>query len=109
MTTPDRKPISSPDAPRAKQRRGFAAMTPEKQRAIAATGGKASHAKGTGHEWTSESARVAGRLGGHASRGGRGRSVTQTTVTASPTTTPCDVDHGDGTSTIDDNDSAPAE
>lgn len=58
---------------RPKQRRGFAAMDPAKQKEIASKGGKASHALGTGHEWTSESAREAGRKGGQASRGGRGK------------------------------------
>lgn len=61
------------EQPRKKQRRGFAAMDPEKQRAIASKGGKASHAAGTGHEWDSESAREAGRKGGQASCGGRGK------------------------------------
>lgn len=58
---------------RPKQRRGFAAMTKERQRQIAAKGGRASHAKGVGHEWTQEAAREAGRKGGAASRGGRGK------------------------------------
>lgn len=56
-----------------KERRGFASMTPEKQREIASKGGRAAHAKGTAHEWTSEEARSAGRKGGQISRGGRGR------------------------------------
>ncbi len=60
-------------APRKKQRRGFAAMDPAKQREIASKGGKASHAHGTGHEWTASSAREAGRKGGLASHGGRGK------------------------------------
>ena len=51
--------------------RGFAAMDPQAQRAIAAKGGRAAHQKGTAHEFTSEEARVAGRKGGEASRGGR--------------------------------------
>jgi len=48
-------------------------MSPEKQREIASKGGRAAHAKGTAHEWTSEEARSAGRKGGQISRGGRGR------------------------------------
>ncbi|MFO0650941.1 MAG: KGG domain-containing protein [Polyangiales bacterium] len=56
-------------APRPKARRGFAAMSAEKQREIARKGGQASHSKGTGHEWNSEAARVAGRKGGLASHG----------------------------------------
>ncbi len=58
-----------------KERRGFASMSPEKQREIASKGGRAAHQKGTAHEWTAEEARVAGRKGGQVSRGGRGRLV----------------------------------
>lgn len=39
-------------------------MDPSRQRAIASKGGKAAHAKGTAHEWTSDEAREAGRKGG---------------------------------------------
>lgn len=56
-----------------KERRGFASMTPEKQREIASKGGKAAHEKGTAHTWTSEEAAEAGRRGGQVSRGGHGR------------------------------------
>lgn len=52
--------------------RGFASMDKEKQREIASKGGKAAHAKGTAHEWTSKEARLAGRKGGQIS--GRSRS-----------------------------------
>lgn len=48
----------------AKSDRGFASMLPEKQREIAALGGKAAHAQGTAHQWNSEEAREAGRKGG---------------------------------------------
>ena len=51
-----------------KSPRGFAAMDPEQQRRIASEGGKASHASGRGHRFTSEEARAAGRKGGMASR-----------------------------------------
>jgi len=47
--------------------RGFASMDREKQREIASKGGRAAHAKGTAHEFTSEEAREAGRKGGSAS------------------------------------------
>jgi uncharacterized protein len=47
-----------------KSRRGFASMDPAKQREIASKGGRAAHAKGTAHEWSSEEARQAGRKGG---------------------------------------------
>ena len=54
--------------PRKKQRRGFAAMSAEKQRLIASLGGKAAHAKGTAHEFSPEEAREAGRKGGQAAQ-----------------------------------------
>lgn len=44
--------------------RGFASMSPDKQRHIASIGGKAAHKKGTAHQWTSEEARLAGQKGG---------------------------------------------
>jgi general stress protein YciG len=47
-----------------KQRRGFAAMDPEKQREIAKRGGIAAHACGSAHEFTREEAGVAGKKGG---------------------------------------------
>ena len=53
-----------------KERRGFASMSPEKQREIASKGGRAAHEKGTAHEWTADEARAAGRKGGQISRGG---------------------------------------
>ena len=56
-----------------KERRGFASMSPDKQREIASKGGRAAHQKGTAHEWSSDEAREAGRKGGMASRGGRGK------------------------------------
>jgi general stress protein YciG len=58
-----------------KERRGFASMSPEKQREIASKGGRAAHEKGTAHEWTPDEARAAGRKGGQISRGGRGRLI----------------------------------
>ena len=56
-----------------KSRRGFAAMDAERQREIAALGGRAAHAKGTAHQFTSEEAAAAGRIGGLRSRSGSGR------------------------------------
>ena len=67
-----------------KERRGFASMTPEKQREIASKGGRAAHQKGTAHEWTSDEARSAGRKGGQISRGGRGRLVDEQAPAAEP-------------------------
>jgi uncharacterized protein len=49
-----------------KSNRGFASMSPERQREIASKGGRAAHEKGTAHEWTPEEARQAGRKGGEA-------------------------------------------
>ena len=73
-----------------KERRGFASMSPEKQREIASKGGRAAHEKGTAHEWTPDEARAAGRKGGQISRGGRGRLVTSDgmpmSVVGGPTT-----------------------
>lgn len=54
-----------------KEHRGFASMDPAKRREIASKGGKAAHARGTGHEWTPEEAREAGRLGGSRARQNR--------------------------------------
>jgi len=51
-------------------RRGFACMTDDKQKEIASKGGRAAHAKGTAHEWSSQEAREAGRKGGQMSHGG---------------------------------------
>jgi uncharacterized protein len=50
----------------ATSKRGFASMDPAKQKEIASKGGRAAHAKGTAHEFTSDEARVAGRKGGEA-------------------------------------------
>src|SRR6267154_1351581 len=47
-------------------KRGFASMDAAKQREIASKGGRAAHAKGTAHEFTSDEARLAGRKGGEA-------------------------------------------
>ena len=68
-------PEKARNAGERRERRGFASMSPEKQREIASKGGRAAHQKGTAHEWTSEEARSAGRKGGQISRGGRGRLV----------------------------------
>ena len=67
-----------------KERRGFASMSPEKQREIASKGGRAAHEKGTAHEWTADEARNAGRKGGQVSRGGRGRLVVPTEDAMTP-------------------------
>lgn len=48
------------------KKRGFASMDKEQQREIASKGGKAAHESGKAHQWTSETAREAGRKGGKA-------------------------------------------
>jgi hypothetical protein len=50
--------------------RGFASMDDDKQRSIASEGGRAAHAQGTAHEFTSEEAREAGRKGGQSGTSG---------------------------------------
>lgn len=62
MTNPDIQPRA----------RGFAAMDQRKQREIASRGGRAAHALGTAHKFSSEEARLAGRKGGEAVSGDRG-------------------------------------
>lgn len=59
--------------------RGFASMDPERQREIAAEGGRAAHASGNAHEFSSEEARRAGAMshkndGNQQSEGGSGGS-----------------------------------
>jgi general stress protein YciG len=56
--------------------RGFASMDGEAQRRIAREGGRAAHAKGTAHEFTSEEAREAGRKGGETVSQDRGHMAT---------------------------------
>ncbi len=55
-------------------RRGFAAMSNDRRREIASMGGKAAHASGNAHEFSSDEARRAGRKGGLArAKNRRGR------------------------------------
>jgi hypothetical protein len=81
-----------------RERRGFAAMSREKQREIARRGGRAAHQKGTAHEFNADEARAAGRKGGvtvsknreHMSRIGRAgglssRAGRRTAVSRPPT------------------------
>ena len=44
--------------------RGFAAMSPERQKQIASEGGRAANKLGVAHEWNSDEARKAGKKGG---------------------------------------------
>ena len=50
-----------------KSRRGFAAMSSERQREIASQGGRAAHEQGVAHQWNKDEARQAGKKGGQAS------------------------------------------
>lgn len=56
--------------------RGFAGMDPERQRQIASEGGRAAHASGNAHEFTSEEARKAGAQS-HKNDSGASRQQTQ--------------------------------
>ncbi len=51
--------------------RGFAALTLEHRKSISSMGGKAAHAAGTAHQFTSDEAKEAGRKGGHAAHAKR--------------------------------------
>ena len=61
------------DSEHVRSRRGFAAMSPEKQREIASKGGRVAHEKGAAHQWTADEAREAGRKGGSARHGRKHR------------------------------------
>lgn len=49
------------------KKKGFDKWTPAQRAEVSSKGGKAAHAKGAAHEFTSEEAREAGRKGGRAS------------------------------------------
>jgi len=66
-----------------KKKRGFAAMDPKQVAEIASKGGKAAHAAGTAHRFSSEEARTAGKKGGVAHHAVRGRK-SETVRTAEP-------------------------
>jgi hypothetical protein len=51
-------------------------MSPARRREVARAGGRAAQAKGTGHHWDSDEARVAGSKGGRAA-GQKRRSKTR--------------------------------
>lgn len=52
---------SKQDGGKAKAKRGFAVMNPERQREIARLGGVAAHRSGHAHQFTAEEARAAGK------------------------------------------------
>jgi len=55
--------LSPPSAAQGKLHKGFAALSVEQRKRIAAMGGAASHAAGTAHCWTKEEASAAGKKG----------------------------------------------
>jgi general stress protein YciG len=67
--------------------RGFAAMDRKKVSEIASKGGKAAHAAGTAHQFTSDEARAAGKKGGVAPHVRRGRGPRTTPPPAPPEST----------------------
>jgi general stress protein YciG len=67
------KPEATPTKTKTGRPRGFAAMDRKKVSEIASKGGKAAHAAGTAHQFTSDEARVAGKKGGVAPHVRRGR------------------------------------
>jgi general stress protein YciG len=62
----DAKEEAPKSTPRPKLRKGFAAMDPAKQRAIASRGGKRAHELGRAHRFTPAEASAAGKKGGAA-------------------------------------------
>lgn len=48
--------------------RGFSAMSPERIKEVAASGGRKAHQLGRGHQWNAQEAREAGRKGGSVKR-----------------------------------------
>ena len=65
------------ETPKPRRPRGFAAMDRSKVSEIASKGGKAAHAAGTAHQFTSDEARAAGKKGGVAPHVRRGRGPRQ--------------------------------
>ena len=85
----EQKPAeATAEPPKPRRPRGFAAMDRSKVSEIASKGGKAAHAAGTAHQFTSEEARAAGKKGGVAPhvRRGRGPRQSATVPTAEPAT-----------------------
>jgi general stress protein YciG len=83
-TTATETPAPAP-APKPRKPRGFAAMDRKKVSEIASKGGKAAHAAGTAHQFTSDEARVAGQKGGVAPHVRRGRGPRVTPAESSTT------------------------
>lgn len=80
-------PTTAPNAdatPKPRRPRGFAAMDRKRVSEIASKGGKAAHAAGTAHQFSSDEARNAGRKGGVAPHVRRGRGPRQPVPAAAP-------------------------
>lgn len=56
--------VSATTSSDGKGKQGFKSMNPDRQKEIASLGGKAAHAQGKAHEWDSEEAKHAGKIGG---------------------------------------------
>jgi general stress protein YciG len=85
----DAQAVAAPVEERRPRRRGFAAMDRDRVKEIASKGGKAAHAAGTAHQFSSDEARNAGRKGGmapHVRRGGVRRRPSDATSTVAPQT-----------------------
>ena len=61
LNAPTAESTTSSSATTERRLRGFAAMSPEKKREIASMGGRAAHACGRAHQFSSEEARAAGK------------------------------------------------
>ncbi len=72
-SAPEVTPPPATETPKPRRPRGFAAMDRSKVSEIASKGGKAAHAAGTAHQFTSDEARAAGHKGGVAPHVRRGR------------------------------------
>jgi general stress protein YciG len=82
--TSDTPKVESSEPQKPRRPRGFAAMDRSKVSEIASKGGKAAHAAGTAHQFSSDEARNAGRKGGVAPHVRRGRGPRNANVTSPP-------------------------
>lgn len=72
-TALEQTPDTVKEGSKPKSKKGFAALSKEEVRKISSMGGKAAHAKGTAHCFSSEEAKAAGRKGGSAPHKTRGK------------------------------------
>lgn len=93
---PEQGEPTTPNVDRARpRRRGFATMDRDRVKQIASKGGRAAHAAGTAHQFSSDEARVAGKKGGMAPHVRRGGVRRRAHDGAPPPTSP-DQRRGDG-------------